>query len=49
MPTRLAPGEVQVVLVLHPAAVTRQAYDFSDLTGRLAYRGACGMSGDLSR
>ncbi len=39
IPTRLAPGEVQVVLVLHPAAATRQAYDFSDLTGRLAWNG----------
>jgi hypothetical protein len=39
IPTRLAPGEVQVVLVLNPTAAPRQHYDFSDLAGRLAWKG----------
>ncbi|MGX9725987.1 MAG: hypothetical protein ACTFAK_01320 [Candidatus Electronema sp. VV] len=39
IPTRLAPGEVQVVLVLNPATVSRQHYDFSDLAGRLTWKG----------
>jgi hypothetical protein len=39
IPTRLAPGAVQVVLVLNPAAGPRQHYDFSDLAGRLAWQG----------
>jgi hypothetical protein len=39
IPTGLAPGEVQVVLVLNPAAAPHQHYDFSDLAGRLAWQG----------
>ncbi len=40
IPTRLVPGgEVQVVLVLHPAAASRQHYDFSDLAGQLLWKG----------
>jgi hypothetical protein len=37
IPTRLAPGEVHVVLVVNPAP--RQHYDFSDLAGRLTWKG----------
>lgn len=39
IPTRLAPGEVHVVLVLNPAPASRQHYDFSDLAGRLTWKG----------
>ncbi len=39
IPTRLAPGKVQAVLVLHPVAASDRHYDFSDLTGRLSWKG----------
>lgn len=39
IPTQLAPGEVHVVLVLNPAPASRQQYDFSDLAGRLTWKG----------
>jgi hypothetical protein len=39
IPTRLAPGEVHVVLVVNPAPTLRQHYDFSDLVGRLTWQG----------
>ncbi|MDX2228192.1 MAG: hypothetical protein NW220_01050 [Leptolyngbyaceae cyanobacterium bins.349] len=42
IPTQLAPGQVNVVLVLNPVVAAqpqRQNYDFSDLIGRLAWQG----------
>ena len=39
IPTRLAPGEVQAVLVLQPAGAPARPYDFSDLAGKLSWKG----------
>jgi len=39
IPTRLSPGKVQAVLVLHPVAVSERHYDFSDLVRRLSWKG----------
>ncbi len=37
VPTDLAPGEVEVGLILPPPA--KPKYDFSDLIGKLSYKG----------
>ncbi|PSB25163.1 hypothetical protein C7B82_24275 [Stenomitos frigidus ULC18] len=42
VPTHLPPGDVELVLVINPVASTparSQAYDFSDLAGRLQWQG----------
>jgi hypothetical protein len=42
IPTLLAAGEVNVVVVLHPVLPERKhkpSYDFSDLVGRLTWQG----------
>ncbi|MDU9049318.1 MAG: hypothetical protein Q3M30_10725 [Candidatus Electrothrix sp. Rat3] len=39
IPTRLSPGKVQAVLVLHPVAASDRHYDFSDLAGQLSWKG----------
>ncbi|WP_445628160.1 hypothetical protein [Nostoc sp. DSM 114167] len=42
IPTPLAPGEVNVVVVLNPVAsnsTQKSDYDFSDLAGKLAWEG----------
>jgi hypothetical protein len=39
--TQLPPGDVELVLVIHPASppIATQRYDFSDLTGKLQWQG----------
>jgi hypothetical protein len=42
IPTRLATGAVDIVIVLDPSSSTHEAspkYDFSDLMGRLSWQG----------
>jgi hypothetical protein len=42
IPTQLAPGEVNVVLVLsaiEPEKLQKPNYDFSDLAGKLSWQG----------
>jgi len=42
IPTQLPPGQVNIVLVLNPvvtSATQKPNYDFSDLAGRLTWRG----------
>ncbi|MEH2171189.1 MAG: hypothetical protein V7K41_31945 [Nostoc sp.] len=42
IPTQLAPGEVNVVVVLNPVAsnsTQKSDYDFSDLAGKLVWEG----------
>jgi hypothetical protein len=42
IPTQLAPGQVNIVLVLTPVVVSKAQnanYDFSDLAGQLTWQG----------
>ncbi|NJK53746.1 MAG: hypothetical protein HC936_14860 [Leptolyngbyaceae cyanobacterium SU_3_3] len=42
VPTQLTPGQVNIVLVLHPVVASKAQnpnYDFSDLAGRLTWKG----------
>lgn len=42
VPTQLSPGQVEIVLVIHPAAQAmprQKQYDFSDLAGTLNWQG----------
>ncbi len=42
IPTELAPGQVNIVVVLNPVALDRTQksdYDFSDLAGKLLWEG----------
>jgi hypothetical protein len=41
IPTQLAPGQVNIVVVLNPVASRTQKsdYDFSDLAGKLVWEG----------
>ncbi|MFZ4666021.1 MAG: hypothetical protein ACOYME_06325 [Prochlorotrichaceae cyanobacterium] len=42
IPTQLAPGQVNIVLVLSPIVASKDQnlnYDFSDLVGRLTWQG----------
>ncbi|HMB96399.1 MAG TPA: hypothetical protein VKK61_10200 [Tepidisphaeraceae bacterium] len=37
--TQLAPGEVQVIVVINPDQNGSRQYDFSDIAGKLSWRG----------
>jgi hypothetical protein len=39
VPTQLAPGEVQVIVVIDPDQNGSKKYDFTDLAGKLSWRG----------
>lgn len=42
IPTQLAPGQVNIVVVLNPVAsnkIQKSDYDFSDLAGKLLWKG----------
>lgn len=39
IPTKLQPGDVEVVLILNPQDESRARYDFADLAGQLSWEG----------